>query len=184
MQRRHPLRRALHALAGLLALTVLAALCGLPVYVFPATDEPRHAGVVLVLGAPTRAKVKVAQELVASGHADRILISVPQWGRWAAHNLTVCTAHLPYQVTCETPDPFSTRGEARMLREYALEHGVTSAVVVTSVAHITRSRVLIGRCFDGQLYFRQDDVPRDALYWVSQYIYQTAAFAKAAFDDC
>lgn len=169
------------AVAGLV-LTIVAG--GLPIYVFPSTDTPSHADVAFVLGTPSRAKVKAAQDLVTSGHADRVLISVPQWGRWAAHNLTVCTAELDYPVDCETPDPFTTRGEARMLRAYAEDHALTSAVVVTSVAHIARAQLLMGRCFDGPLYFRDDGVPRDIVYWASQYAYQTAAFVKAAFDDC
>jgi hypothetical protein len=177
-------RRLVSAIGASLGIIITVVAAGLPLYVFPATEDPTHADVVFVLGTPTRAKVQIAQELVSSGHADRILISVPRWGRWAAHNMTVCTARLTYPVDCETPDPFTTQGEARMLRAYADDHDVTSAVVVTSVAHVTRARILMQRCFDGALYFRDDGVPRDLTYWIEQYAYQTGAFVKAAFDGC
>lgn len=179
-----PFRRLIPAISAFLGIVLAVAAAGLPLYVFPATEDPTHADVVFVLGTPTRAKVQIAQELVSAGRADRILISVPRWGKWAAHNMTVCTAQLSYPVDCETPDPFTTQGEARMLRTYADDHSVNSAVIVTSVAHITRARILMQRCFDGTLYFRDDGVTRDLDYWIEQYAYQTGAFLKAAFDSC
>ena len=49
------------------------------------------------------------------------------------------------------PDPYTTRGEARAVARIGRERGWRSVVVVTSTYHVTRARLLVERCYDGEL---------------------------------
>ena len=182
-------RRRLGRAAGVAAVTVVAlvvafVLAGLPLYVFPVVDAvPAQADVVYVIGPPTPARIALARELIESGAADEMLISVPgdalaqgtpSRGRFSACNLP------GGDVLCRAPDPATTQGEARLLAETAQEQGWDSAIVITMTPHVSRARMIIDRCFDGELTMRAvSDQPSGLGGWVHQYLYQSAAFVKA-----
>lgn len=159
------------ALGGL----VVWILIGLPFFVFPTIDPvPAHADVVLVLGPPVPERVEVAERLLAEHRVDMALVSVPgnaaEWGVG-----TLCSRS---DVICFTPDPSTTRGEARALGAEAAKHGWTSAVVTTMPAHIARARTIVSRCFSGKLAMDADtESPYNGIAY--QYLYQTAATVKA-----
>jgi uncharacterized SAM-binding protein YcdF (DUF218 family) len=53
-----------------------------------------------------------------------------------------------FSVTCFSPDPDSTRGEARRVADLARERGWKRVLVVTSRFHVTRARMLFDSCTD------------------------------------
>lgn len=179
------LRRAVGAAAITVgALVVAFILVGLPLYVFPTVDAvPAQADVVYVIGPPTPARIALARELIETGAADEMLISMPgdalaegtpSRGRFSACNLP------GGDVLCRAPDPATTQGEARLLAETAQEQGWDSAIVITMTPHVSRARMIIDRCFDGELTMRAvSDQPSGLGSWVHQYLYQSAAFVKA-----
>lgn len=159
------------ALAGLLGW----ALLGLPFFVFPAADAvPNHADVVLVLGPPVPPRVAIAERLLARGTVDTALISVP-YDVVPPELQAVCAR--PH-VICADPDPRTTRGEAAMLRRYAVEHDWRSAIVTTMPAQIARARSIIAGCYPGSLSMVPDG-EGPAGGWPYQYAYQTAATVKS-----
>ena len=104
------LGRAVGAVAVSIGVLVVAfVLVGLPLYVFPAVDAvPAQADVVYVIGPPTPARIALARELIETGAADEMLISVPgdalaegtpSRGRFSACNLP------GGDVLCRAPDP-------------------------------------------------------------------------------
>ncbi len=165
--------------AGLAALAagVAYVLLGVPFFVLPAVDPlPRHADVVLVLGPPMHQRVAVADDLLRRGVVDHALVSVP-YDRVPPELAAECG---DARVTCFDPDPRTTRGEARELRRETAARGWTSAVVVTTPAHVSRSRTIVSRCFAGTITMREsDEAPFRG--WAYQYLYQTAATVKAWF---
>lgn len=72
-----------------------------------------------------------------------------------------------------------------MLRDFqnpeALEHQV---VVVTFKPHVARARYILERCYDGDVAVIGVDQDLTLWDWAYQYVYQTAAFVKAAFSPC
>ena len=52
----------------------------------------------------------------------------------------------PYEVLCPIPDPYRTRGEARMVAALARGRRWTRVLVVTSDYHVRRTRLLLARC--------------------------------------
>ena len=87
------------------------------------------------------------RRLIDQGISNTLVISDgfdPEWveaGR-------LCTSG---GAICFTPDPYSTRGEARWIAQEARERGWDSLVVVTSTYHVRRTRMIVGSCFDGEL---------------------------------
>ena len=73
---------------------------------------------------------------------------------WAARPCNdVRPTNVPANATfrCFEPEPGTTRGEARVLRDLAEAEGWDTVVVVASTDQITRARRLINRCWDGDV---------------------------------
>lgn len=170
--------------ATLLALLALMTGVAVEVYALPPLDHPDHADAVLVLGPPTVQRLLTAQRLVDDGVVDRMYVSVPpdveeDYAHPRVRNL--CAGLTDYPVTCFTPGPFTTQGEARAAESILTDEGLDSIVVVTSVTHIARARVLFDRCLTApghRALFVSDDRDYDLARWVNEFLYQTGAFVK------
>ncbi|GAA3309993.1 YdcF family protein [Arthrobacter ramosus] len=176
--------------AVIAALAIVWAVAGIFLYVAPPADEPQHADVLFVLGPPDQ-RISYAEQLMQQGYAPTLAVSSPidQYGRFEA---SICGDHRSYRVICFKPYPFTTQGEARALKDVSDQYGWKSANVLTAQFHVTRARVIVGRCYSGDLHMVADrmDLPlfslTDPTYsWAYQYLYQTAAFVKVAIHpDC
>jgi len=183
MGRRRTLRRRLVGiLIGLVVAFVVVALVGLPLYAFPAVDEPQRADAVIVLGPPHGAGIRTGEELMAAGYADTLAVSVDAYGIDSGIALDACHEDRPYRVVCVHPDPFTTEGEAQWVRRLADANGWTSVIVVTYPYHVTRARYLFDRCgVPGAMFVSNGDDPGLARL-ARMYVYQSAAFVKAWID--
>lgn len=179
------LRRTAIAVGAVIAVAVAA---GIPVYVLPAVDPvPEHVDAVYVLGPPTRARTDLGRRLVAEGVADTLLISVwPSDLDAPPGEKDVVACDEPgMRVICFSADPRTTQGEARDLAEYARSNGWDSVAVITQTPHITRARVLLERCWSGELSMLSSGEPHTLGEWAYEYVYQTGAFAKVlAQQEC
>ncbi|HUZ80605.1 MAG TPA: YdcF family protein [Gaiellaceae bacterium] len=147
------MRRLLTALLMLVGLwlVVVAVL-----FVWPQanTVAPTHADAVVVLSGGRNSRLDPALKLVERGLAPILVISSPfKDPRWTtAHRL--CRGqdgHLPFKVICFEAVPYSTRGEAETVTRLARHDGWKRIVVVTSMYHVTRARMLFRRCYHGDL---------------------------------
>lgn len=161
--------------AAVLLLAVLAV--ELRLFVFPAVDEPSRADAVVILGGPGD-RIGRGWELAHAGVAPVVVTFVGDVRRCAPLDVD------PEEI-CLTPDPPTTRGEARMLAELARERDWDHVVVVTAASQAVRARIRIERCFDGRLDLVtvREDGPLRQLYRV---VYENGAMIKAlAFQrDC
>lgn len=179
-------KRAGIAAAVVAATCAAVAVAGLPLYVFPPQAEvPPGADLVYVIGPPRPPRVAVAEQLRADGIRDT-LVSVaaapdPEAGFITASELPLCDEP---DVTCGTPAPFTTAGEARMLTEYAQTHPVTAPVVLTFTPHVARTRYIFAKCYGQDVTVIGVDEHLDLGDWIYQYAYQTAAFVKAWAEPC
>ncbi|GAA5193123.1 hypothetical protein GCM10023346_16980 [Arthrobacter gyeryongensis] len=171
--------------AVIAALAIFWAVAGIFLYVAPPSDEPKHADVLFVLGPPDQ-RIVYAEQLMQHGYAPTLAVSSPigKDGRFTA---SICRAQRPYRIICFDPDPVTTQGEARALKKLSDQYGWKSANVLTAQFHVTRARVIVRRCYGGDLQMVADrtDLPLTSLTnptysWAYQYIYQTAAFVKVA----
>lgn len=164
------LRRTLAILVACIMVFVVA---GLPLYVWPSQDPPGKADVVFVIGPPDEWRVQWAEDLISEGKAGTLMVSVP-----SARLVPVCTQQHNFPMICERPDPFTTQGEARMLKQQMAQHNWTTATVITMTPHIARTRVLMERCVPTGVTVVGHATGLTVSDWADQYLYQTAAFVK------
>jgi len=178
--------RGLRIVIATLAAAAAVAVLGAPFYAFPAHDEPREVDAVYVIGPPTGPRIELAERMIADGLADELVISLAEWPqereRWTAA-AAACDAPRDYPVHCEQPDPFTTRGEARWMRELIDQEGWDSVAVITVTPHLTRTRVIMERCWDGDLSYLDSGESLAPWVWAYQYLYQTLAFVKVWMED-
>ena len=141
------MRRPLLALslAAFLALVVASVF----LFILPDDEEVETADAIVVL-AGSKFRLPVALDLLERGVATDLVISD---GLDPRSPSTVRLCRERSLVLCPKPDPYSTRGEARLVAGLARERGWDSIVVVSSRFHLFRSRILLERCYDGELAF-------------------------------
>lgn len=137
----------------LIALTALVALAlaSVPLFILYDDDHVAKADAVMVLAGEKR-RLPIALDLVERGVAPVLVISDGLDPRWTRAN-RLCRFGDPARIVCVRPEPYSTRGEARLAARLAQERRWDSLVVVTSRFHLFRARLLFERCFRGRLDF-------------------------------
>jgi uncharacterized SAM-binding protein YcdF (DUF218 family) len=137
----------------LLALVLAAAVVvGLtfPLFVSPPTDEPGRADAVVVFAGGDGERQEEGVRLVREGVAPVLVIS--DGGEPDAPRARLCRERpAGLRLYCFTPDPATTRGEARRFAELAEREGWRSLVLVTSTYHVLRAGLLLERCYDGRV---------------------------------
>jgi uncharacterized SAM-binding protein YcdF (DUF218 family) len=169
------------------ATVLLWVTAGLFLFVAPTMDAPKHADVLLVL-APAGDRMRHAERLMDHGYAGTLAISVPL-GYAGNPDSALCNEKRTYRIVCFSPDPVTTQGEARALKRLSREYGWQTANVLTMQSHVARARVILERCYKGDLsmvgYWQ--DLPLLSLKnprrsWAYRYAYETAAFVKVALN--
>ena len=90
-----------------------------------------------------------------------------------------------YTIECVVPDPYTTRGEARLLAAQVREHGWTHVAVFTSTPHTARTRMIMERCVPAQVSVWNYPEDRGWRGWLGEFVYQSAAWVKAQLiRDC
>ncbi len=132
-----------------LGLTAVGTLAVASVFLFILydDDEVTTADAVVVL-AGSRFRLPVGLELMERGVAPVLVISDGLDAR-SPQTRRMCREQA--EVLCPKPEPYSTRGEARLVARLARERGWDSVVVVSSRFHLYRARQLFERCYGGRL---------------------------------
>jgi uncharacterized SAM-binding protein YcdF (DUF218 family) len=159
------------------ALLIAAVIAGLPVYVQPQIDPLRHADAILVLGGRDYDRYPFGIGLGERGWAPIVVLSTDRRG------MRFCATRRPHlDLRCFIPDPPTTKGEAQQLHRLAANYGWRTVIVVTSRPHISRARVILEQCFDGDLIMVESPARLSVRGWAYQYVYQTAGYARAVLE--
>ncbi|MCB0932636.1 MAG: YdcF family protein [Mycobacterium sp.] len=195
--RRRRRRRVL--LLVVLLLIPVAIVAGFPVYVHPRTDTLRKADAIFILGGPGDRRA-YGFSLYDQGWAPNVVVSNPigpyepsyptmwtnSWCRsstWGSEFLSNGRQWPTSARYCPSPQPATTLGEARALRDLAAQHGWHTVIAVTFRPHISRARLILQRCFHGDLIMAASPADIAPAQWVYEYVYQTTGFVKALFAD-
>ena len=146
------MRRGLLRLLVALVAVVAVALVGLTyrLFVFPATDAPGRADAVVVFAGGDGERQAEGIRLVREGVAPVLVVS--DGGEPGSPRARVCRERpAGLRLVCFSPDPPTTRGEARRFAALADQEGWRSLVLVTSTYHVLRAGLLLERCYDGQV---------------------------------
>lgn len=143
-------------------------------------EEPADAVVALGgrLGEDT---VRTAHRLAEGGAAPVLVISRPYTDDEPAIVTSLCDrpSEGGPSIICVPPDPSTTRGEAAMIQDLAELHGWDRVAVVTPTYHLARARLVIARCYRGELAMVNAQADISAANWAYYFVYQTGGFAKA-----
>lgn len=178
----HPRRILVGSILGILLLVLGTAAAGFPLYVKPQVDELRRADAILILGGPGYDRYTLGLSLATDGWAPTVLLSNPNGDRdpWLTET---CGQRFTYELICFRPDPNTTLGEGRELREMAQKYGWESVIVVTFKPHVSRARTILQRCFSGELIMFASPASLSALDWVSEFTYQTLGYVRVALHS-
>lgn len=163
------------------ASAVVFVVLSLKLFRYPSTHVPDHADAVVML-AGGGDRVDRAVELgVDQGVADTVVFSavwIADGGFWAARPCNVSGRERMGDTTaiCFEPDPGTTRGEVREIARMARDNDWKSIVVVASTDQITRARLLLSRCWDGEAHFVGVDHNQP---FIVRAVYEWGALAKA-----
>ncbi|MEX5236457.1 YdcF family protein [Kocuria arenosa] len=176
-------------LVPVLALGLVWLIAGWAVFQHPRTDVPARSDALLVLGPPDRTRMAEAQRLMDAGVAPVLVVANPgtrdlgdaSGEVYYARAAQTCAedGEQDYEVICFRPDPSTTQGEAMELRALSEQRGWEHVSVLTYRQHVARARLLLGRCYAGELdvlSFDYPDVPRGHL---REFAYQSGGFVKA-----
>ena len=80
-------------------------------------------------------------------------------------------------LICFDPNPGDTRGEAELVGRHAKNYRWESVVLLTTRAHGTRARIVVGQCFSGWIYVGTGSLPLGN--WPYQIACERGALFKA-----
>jgi uncharacterized SAM-binding protein YcdF (DUF218 family) len=151
------MRRAL-VLLVLLVLGLYVA--GAALFLLREDDALGERADAVVVLAGDESRLPVALSLVRDGVAPVLVVSEDESGEDVARGALCADGKLEgVELVCRLADPFSTRGEARLVGELAEKRGWGRIVVVSSRYHLFRAERLIGRCTDAELVMRGSSEP-------------------------
>ena len=169
---------------GLVTLVVAWLVAAVLVIGRPCDHHPTHADAIVGLGWPVaQDRIVTAQRLVDAGVSSNLVISLFAEEQPLTHQRYCESPPAGIEVFCFRPDPGTTRGEARFVRTLAAARGWRHLVVVTSTYHVSRARMVFQRCYSGRLEMVGTSHGMSLGKWAYEYLYETGAFVKAAFED-
>jgi hypothetical protein len=165
-------RRWRVALTAALVLFLAFAVATGELLVWPAEGMPGQVSAIVLLAGPGD-RMPVALELADARHAPVLVVSQGYDGYGGP-----CPPRPPdVTLICFDPTPPTTRGEAEYVGRLARQYHWTSVVVVASRPQATRARLLVQRCFGGQVYIATG--PLAPHTWPYQLAYGWGALLKA-----
>ena len=166
------LRLRRRILAGVLALVLVFAALTARVLVWPAQGMPSHVDAIIMMAGPGD-RVSAAVRLARERRAPVLVVSQGQHGY-----SNPCPPPVPgVQLICFDPDPGNTRGEAEFAASLAGKYHWHSIVLVTTAEQASRARMLMRRCFAGDVYVVTAAEPLSSV--PGQIVYGWGALVKA-----
>ncbi|CAM3042474.1 YdcF family protein [Skermania piniformis] len=153
-----------------------------PVYVRPQADPLARADAIVVLGGAHDGREELGLQLAAAGWAPQVVFSNPY--AYSSLMSRICHGGYSFRVSCFRPDPGTTRGEGREIARRAEQEGWHRVIVVTFTPHVSRSRYIIGRCWDGDITMAAVPSRLSPQVWAFNYIYQSFGYARAVLEKC
>lgn len=139
-------------------LVVGVVVANLMLFVWPSTSTLQRADAVVALAGGDGERLDRGLELVREGVAPTLVASTgPN---------RLCGTKQAFEVVCFLPSPETTRGEAEAIGRMARERGWTSIVLVTSTYHVSRARLLVGRCYSGTLAVAAAEPDQGVAAWI------------------
>jgi uncharacterized SAM-binding protein YcdF (DUF218 family) len=165
------------------AMVIVAALMAIFTHAWflsPESVVPERADAAVVMVGGGGERLEAARWLAHEGVVDDVVVAARDLGeasgfRGICDDSTLAGARLH----CLPGGDGDTRSEARALGRYAEEQGWDHVVVVTSTYHLTRSVLLVERCFAGTVDGFAATPPSGPAVWFGQVLHEWAGFMEA-----
>jgi hypothetical protein len=165
--------RRSRVLAVVIACTVVAfAVLTTVIFIRPDLNAPQRSNAIVVLGGNGAPPQREGIRLALAGYAPNLVFSLPPGETCAP------SADPAVKISCFSPNPATTQGEAREIAQLAARQHWTRVIVVMPMTQASRARLRIGRCYPGQVLEVGVD-PSGFGAWVRGIIYEWGALAKA-----
>jgi uncharacterized SAM-binding protein YcdF (DUF218 family) len=155
-----------------IALAVVTLVAGLQALLFllPAGEDPHEADAVVVLGGPGP-RIEKGEQLVGDGFVDIVVLATDTPGN--------CEPDVPAEQLCFSPEPDTTRGEARMVAGLAKDNGWDDLLLVVQNEQAFRAQLRLRRCLGADV--RITPITVRGSRWESLYrtVYESLALPKA-----
>lgn len=158
------------------ALLLVWVIAGFFLFVNPVVDPAKESDAVIVLApAAATGRLDYALDLMSEGYSATLVVSAPD------DESGICGAHRPYRIVCFSPEPVTTQGEARAIRDLSEKNGWRRITVVTDDSHVTRARILIARCYSQELNMSAFRRQLTLSGWSFRFLYESAALVNVVF---
>ncbi len=169
------MRRATIPLVGIVLAWLVAAY---PLFHSPPLGEPSRVDAVIVLAGAALERLPEGERLVQEGYAPLLVLSstgLP--GNAATDQLCRTGGNVP--TLCFSPDPLTTRGEARAIARLARDHGWDEVLVVTSRYHALRALTHLRQCSSASVGMVGTAPDVTAVRWMGHAVEETVGLAAA-----
>lgn len=153
-------------------LVVVFVVANLVFFVWPSASTLQRADAVVVLAGGDGERLDRGLELVRAGVAPTLVASTGPG--------SLCNTSQTFEVVCFDPSPATTRGEAEAIGRLAKENGWKRIVLVTSTYHMSRARLLVGRCYPGALEVAPAEPDQGVGAWVGAILHEWGGLAESA----
>jgi len=169
---RSPRRRWKRAVLVLALVVTLFAAATARLFVWPARGVPRHADAIVLFNGHGN-RLDEALALAYTHVAPNLVIS-----RGTPTATNPCSPPISgVTVTCFSPDPGTTQGEAEFVGRLAAKYQWHSLLLITTRAQDSRARLRMERCFGGRVDVATVHLPNHE--WPRTIAYEWAALFKA-----
>ena len=166
----------------LLLRSTTAALClglvwlftAVNLFVYPSagTDTPPRADAVIVLAGASSERLPVGLDLMREEYAPVLALSAT-YTPGNRRTDFICAYNENPRVVCISPDPMTTRGEARAVARLIKDNGWTSVIAVTSSYHVTRAGLNLSQCSSAKISMVASEPDFGAGEWLGRFVEET-----------
>lgn len=153
------------------------------VFANPAVDARQQVDAIYLLGPIQHqddAAVALTRELGVPVLLMTAAVDQVTGARYAVEHCGESTS--TYRVECVLPDPYTTRGEARLLGDQVRQHGWKRVAVISTKGHLTRTRLLMDRCVPAEVLLWERPLATSAVGWLKTFVYESAAWTSVRVD--
>lgn len=145
-------------------------------YPSAASEDPPRADAVIVLAGASSERLPVGLDLMSGDHAPVLALSAT-YTPGNARTDYICTHSVNPRVTCFSPEPMTTRGEARAVARLARDNGWDNIIVVTSSYHVARAGLNLEQCSSADITLVASEPEIGLTDWLGRFVEETGGIA-------
>ncbi len=150
-------------------------------FIRPEMDTLHPSDAIVILGPGLHGeRLAGGLRLMRQGLGRVLVISKARDRKWTAAD-RLCAEQTRFRVVCFLAKPYTTRSEAETIAHLADSRGWRSLIIVTSTYHVTRARLLNGRCHKGRVEVVGESPDANVAEWTTKIAHEWGGLVDARF---